>query len=69
MGLDYDSLREKYPRLIVCVISGYGEGGPYSEGRAFSISGGDLPKRLIESCKNKRAIDLSPKTDKRNCNC
>ena len=36
------------------------EAGPYSEGRAFSISGGDLPKRLIESCKNKRAIDLSP---------
>ncbi|MCA9215428.1 MAG: cyclase family protein [Planctomycetales bacterium] len=34
--------------------------GPYSEGRAFSIIGGDLPKRLIESSKAKRAIDLSP---------
>ena len=34
--------------------------GPYSEGRAFSIVGGELPKRLIESCRNKRAIDLSP---------
>ncbi|NQV24482.1 MAG: cyclase family protein, partial [Rhodopirellula sp.] len=34
--------------------------GPYSEGRAFAISGGDLPKRLIESSKAKRAIDLSP---------
>lgn len=36
------------------------EGGPYSECRAFSIVGGDLSRRLIESCKRKRAIDLSP---------
>jgi kynurenine formamidase len=34
--------------------------GPYSEGRAFAISGGDLPKRLIDSSKAKRVIDLSP---------
>jgi kynurenine formamidase len=34
--------------------------GPYSEGRAFAISGGDLPKRLIEASKAKQAIDLSP---------
>lgn len=43
-----------------CLLGPKHEGGPYSEGRAFSIVGGDLPKRLIESCKNKRAIDLSP---------
>ncbi|MDP0995853.1 CoA transferase, partial [Klebsiella pneumoniae] len=24
MGMDFDSLHEKYPRLIVCDISGYG---------------------------------------------
>lgn len=36
------------------------EGGPYGEGRAFSIVGGELPRRLIEACKNKRAVDLSP---------
>lgn len=34
--------------------------GPYGEGRAFSITGGDLPARLIDAAKNKRAIDLSP---------
>ena len=34
--------------------------GPYGATRAFSIVGGELPKRLIESAKNKRAIDLSP---------
>ncbi|MEX2188497.1 MAG: cyclase family protein [Pirellulales bacterium] len=36
------------------------ESGPYAEGRAFSIVGGELPRRLIEACKHKRAIDLSP---------
>ncbi len=34
--------------------------GPYGAGRAFSIIGGDLPRKLIESAKAKRAIDLSP---------
>jgi kynurenine formamidase len=43
-----------------CILGPRHEGGPYGAGRAFSVSGGDLPKRLIESCRNKRAIDLSP---------
>lgn len=43
-----------------CMLAPKHEGGPYSEARAFSIVGGELPQRLIESCKNKRAIDLSP---------
>jgi kynurenine formamidase len=43
-----------------CLLGPKHEGGPYGEGRAFSIVGGDLPKRLIESCRAKRAVDLSP---------
>jgi kynurenine formamidase len=43
-----------------CLLGPKHEGGPYGEGRAFSIAGGDLPRRLIDSCRNKRAIDLSP---------
>lgn len=43
-----------------CLLGPKHEGGPYSEGRAFSVVGGDLPKRLIESCRQKRAVDLSP---------
>jgi kynurenine formamidase len=43
-----------------CLLGPKHAGGPYGEGRAFSIVGGDLPQRLIEACKNKRAIDLSP---------
>ena len=34
--------------------------GPYGEGRAFAIVGGDLPRRLTASCKAKKAVDLSP---------
>lgn len=43
-----------------CMLGPKHRDGPYSECRAFSIVGGRLPARLIESCKNKRAIDLSP---------
>ncbi|MDP6448037.1 MAG: cyclase family protein, partial [Pirellulaceae bacterium] len=43
-----------------CMMGPKHRGGPYGEGRAFGIVGGDLPKRLIDSCVNKRAIDLSP---------
>jgi len=43
-----------------CMIGPKHQGGPYSEGRAFSVVGGDLPKRLIDAAKNKRAIDVSP---------
>lgn len=43
-----------------CLLAPRHQGGPYSEGRAFSIVGGELPARLIDSCRNRRAIDLSP---------
>ncbi len=43
-----------------CMLGPKHKDGPYGEGRAFSIVGGELPKRLIQACKNKRAIDLSP---------
>ncbi len=43
-----------------CMLGPRHQGAPYSEGRAFSIVGGDVPARLINSAKQKRAIDLSP---------
>lgn len=43
-----------------CMLGPKHQGGPYSECRAFSIVGGSLPGRLIESAKSKRAVDLSP---------
>ena len=43
-----------------CMMGPRHEGGPYGEGRAFAIVGGDLPARLADSCRNTRAVDLSP---------
>lgn len=37
MGLSFDVLHECYPRLIVCDISGYGEGGPYEQKKAYDL--------------------------------
>ena len=43
-----------------CLLGPKHKDGPYGEGRAFSITGGSLPERLIDACRNKRAVDLSP---------
>ncbi|CAB3709072.1 CaiB/BaiF CoA transferase family protein [Achromobacter piechaudii] len=37
LGLSFDALHARYPRLIVCDISGYGEGGPYQDKKAYDL--------------------------------
>lgn len=37
MGLSYEDLASKYPRLIVCNISGYGNEGPYQSKKAYDL--------------------------------
>ncbi|MBL8386095.1 MAG: CoA transferase [Burkholderiales bacterium] len=37
MGLDYASLKERHPRLIVCDISGYGGDGPQRDKKAYDL--------------------------------
>jgi itaconate CoA-transferase len=37
LGLGADSLLPKYPRLIVCDISGYGHNGPYASKKAYDL--------------------------------
>jgi formyl-CoA transferase len=36
-GYPIEALRERYPRLICCSISGYGEDGPYSKRKAYDL--------------------------------
>ncbi|RDK03620.1 CaiB/BaiF CoA transferase family protein [Paraburkholderia lacunae] len=37
LGLDYDTLSKRYPRLIVCDISGYGLNGPFRDKKAYDL--------------------------------
>lgn len=37
LGLSFEALHGKYPRLIVCDISGYGDDGPYRERKAYDL--------------------------------
>ena len=36
-GLDSEELRRRFPRLITCDISGYGERGPYADMKAYDL--------------------------------
>lgn len=37
LGLSFEALHDKYPRLIVCDISGYGDDGPYRDRKAYDL--------------------------------
>lgn len=37
MGLSWEALRTRFPRLIVCDISGYGADGPYRDKKAYDL--------------------------------
>lgn len=37
MGLSFEVLSPKHPKLIVCDISGYGEDGPYRDKKAYDL--------------------------------
>lgn len=37
LGLDYEALSARYPKLIVCDISGYGLDGPFRDKKAYDL--------------------------------
>lgn len=37
LGLSFNALKKRYPRLVVCDISGYGAEGPYRDKKAYDL--------------------------------
>src|SRR6185503_6011496 len=37
LGLSADALLAKFPRLVVCDLSGYGDSGPYAAKKAYDL--------------------------------
>jgi itaconate CoA-transferase len=54
MGFSYDALSGRYPRLIVCDISGYGADGPYRDKKAYDL--------LIQSESGLLSVTGTPET-------
>jgi itaconate CoA-transferase len=36
-GFDFEELRRRHPRLVICSISGYGEAGPYRDMKSYDM--------------------------------
>jgi itaconate CoA-transferase len=54
MGFSYEALKDLYPRLIVCDISGYGADGPYRDKKAYDL--------LIQSESGLLSVTGTPET-------
>jgi len=54
MGFSYDALKDRFPRLIVCDISGYGADGPYRDKKAYDL--------LIQSESGLLSVTGTPET-------
>jgi itaconate CoA-transferase len=54
MGFSYDLLKDEFPRLIVCDISGYGADGPYRDKKAYDL--------LIQSESGLLSVTGTPET-------
>ena len=38
-GLGYDDLKDEFPALVYCSITGFGQTGPYAAARRLRLSG------------------------------
>jgi itaconate CoA-transferase len=54
MGFSHEALKDRYPRLIVCDISGYGADGPYRDKKAYDL--------LIQSESGLLSVTGTPET-------
>ena len=65
LGFGSDALREKYPQLIVCNISGYGTDGPYQKKKAYDLliqcEAGMLSITVTDSNYRQKTTELTPR--------
>jgi len=57
LGLSYEVLKTRNPRIIVCDISGYGESGPFAQKKAYDL--------LIQAESGLISVTGTPKTPSR----
>lgn len=62
MGLDYDSLKEKYPRLVYAHFSGYGTKGPHGHWPGFDYTAFWARSGAMRDFVNKGDAPLRPAT-------
>jgi len=57
LGLSYDALKQRFPKLVVCDISGYGESGPMAQKKAYDL--------LIQAESGVMSVTGTPETPSR----
>lgn len=58
-GLDYDSLKEKYPKLVYAMITGYGEYGPDKDLPGFDFTAFFARGGYLDSLRQKGTIPMN----------
>ena len=57
LGLSHDALKQQFPKLVVCDISGYGESGPMAQKKAYDL--------LIQAESGVMSVTGTPETPSR----
>jgi len=57
LGLSHDALKQRFPKLVVCDISGYGESGPMAQKKAYDL--------LIQAESGVMSVTGTPETPSR----
>ncbi len=59
LGLDYDTLKEKYPKLVYAIITGYGEKGPDKDLPGFDFTAYFARGGYLEELRQKGDIPMN----------
>ena len=60
LGLDYESLHERYPRLICCYVNGYGFEGPEKDKAGFDLTSFWSKSGILNAMRNPEDVPRFP---------